>query len=142
MGPILILEDDSVTLQNIGDVLRSQHYRVLEATTSLEALETARRRGSISLLITKKDLPDASGIDVALELITLYPELPALITSSDPKAWWAHGGISNFSRFPPNNLDFMAKPFTASELLMRVRNLTGQTPYFRNGRKHHRDQAA
>ena len=80
----------------------------------------------MSLFVTDIELPDASGIDIALKLVALYPDLPVLVISGNPMGWWASKNVSNFSRFPPNNVDFLEKPFSASELQMRVRNLIGR----------------
>jgi two-component system cell cycle sensor histidine kinase/response regulator CckA len=123
---ILILDDDPSILECVGDVLRFDHYSVLEASTGLEALE-ARNFGPLSLLVTDIELPDGSGIDIALKLVALYPDLPVLVISGNTMGCLASKDVSNFSRFPPNKIDFLEKPFSASELTMRVRNLIGGT---------------
>ena len=126
METILILDDDPATLECIGDMLRFEHYSVLEASTGLQAIEVGRQCGPLSLVITDIELPDGSGIDVALKVVALYPDLPVLVISGNPMNWWASKDVSNFSRFPPNKVDFLEKPFSASELTMRVRNLIGR----------------
>ena len=126
METILILDDDPATLQCLADVLRFEHYSVLEASAGLQALEIGRQCGPPSLFITDIELPDGSGIGIALKLVALYPELPVLVISGNPMDWWATSDVSNFSRFPPNNVDFLEKPFSASELKMRVRNLVAR----------------
>ena len=126
METILILDDDLANLQVIGDVLRSERYHVLEASTGLEGFETGKKCGAMSLFVTDIELPDASGIDIALKLVALYPDLPVLVISGNPMGWWTSKNVSNFSRFLPNNVDFLEKPFSASELQMRVRNLIGR----------------
>ena len=131
---ILILDDDSAILKCTGDFLRFEHYSVLEASTGLEALEVGKRR-SISLLVTDIELPDGSGIDVAVKLVASYRDLPVLVISGHPMAWWARKDLSNFSRFPPDNVDFLEKPFPASELIMRVRNLIGRRSQVVVGRR-------
>ena len=131
---ILILDDDSAILKCTGDFLRFEHYSVLEASTGLEALEVGKRR-PISLLVTDIELPDGSGIDVAVKLVASYRDLPVLVISGHPMAWWARKDLSNFSRFPPDNVDFLEKPFPASELIMRVRNLIGRRSQVVVGRR-------
>ena len=127
METILILDADPANLQVIGDVLRSEHYPVVEASTGLQAIEMGKKCRSMSLFVTDMDIPQSSGIDIALKLVSLYPDLPVLVISDNPMGWWASMDVSNFSRFPPNNLDFLERPFSASELKMRVRNLIGRT---------------
>src|SRR5260370_26643923 len=84
---ILILDDDPATLECIGDVLRFNHYYVLEASTGLQAIEIGRQCGPMSLFITDIELPDASGIDIALKLVVLYPDLPVLVISGNRWGW-------------------------------------------------------
>ena len=126
MEPILILDDDLAILECIGDMLRFEHYSVLEASTGVQAMEVGKQCGPLSLFITDIGLPDGSGIDVAVKLVALHRDLPVLVISGDPMDWWARKDVSNFSRFLPNKVYFLEKPFPASELTMRVRNLIGR----------------
>src|SRR4029077_18504254 len=129
-------------LQVIGDILRFEDYSVLQAFTGSEAIEIGNNRGPMSLFITDMQLPDASGIDIALNLVALYPDLPVLVISGNPMDWWASRDVSNFSRFPPNTVDFLEKPFFASELKMRVRMLIGRRTQIRTDKKNQGNQAA
>jgi two-component system cell cycle sensor histidine kinase/response regulator CckA len=123
---ILILDDDLAILECIAYVLRFEHYSVLEASTGVQAMEVGKQCGPLSLFITDIGLPDGSGIDVAVKLVALHRDLPVLVISGDPMDWWARKDVSNFSRFLPNKVYFLEKPFPASELTMRVRNLIGR----------------
>lgn len=134
METILVLEDDLAILKCMGDILRYEHYIVLEASTGLKALEVGKRR-PISLLVTDIELPDGSGIDVAVKLVALYRDLPVLVISGNPMARWQRKDLSSFSRFPPNKMRFLEKPFAASELIMRVRNLIGRRSQVVVGRR-------
>ncbi len=51
MDTILILEDDAANLQGIADVFRSEHYSVLAASTGLQAIETIKACGPMSLFV-------------------------------------------------------------------------------------------
>src|SRR5437764_415353 len=82
MERILILDDDPGNLQGIADVLRAEHYSVLAASTSLQALEMGKTCGSISLLVSDMDLPCSSGTETALNLVRLFPNLPVLFISA------------------------------------------------------------
>ena len=126
MDTILLLEDDAANLQGIAEVLRSEQYSVLEASTGLQAFETGKDCGPISIFVTDMDLPHSSGTDIALKLVALYPSLPVLFISGTPMVWWTSHDVSNFKQFAPNRVDFIEKPFSVSLLLMRVRNLIGR----------------
>ena len=121
---ILILDDDPANLHGIGAVLRSKGYSV-EASNDLQAIEVGET-GPMSLFVTDMDLPDSAGTDIALKLVALYPTLPVLFISGTPRLWWTHRDVSNFMRFPPTRVDFLEKPFSASDLKMRVQNLVGR----------------
>jgi FixJ family two-component response regulator len=84
------------------------------------------KRRPISLFVTDIELSDGSGIDVAVKLVASYRDLPVLVISGHSMAWLARKDLSNFSRFPADNVDFLEKPFPASDLIMRVRNLIGR----------------
>ena len=124
---ILILDDDAANLQGIGAVLRSEPYAVLEASSGLQAVELGTTCGSLALLVTDMDLARSSGTEVALKLVALYSHLPVLLISGTPMVWWMSHDASNFKLFPPTGIDFLEKPFSVSQLLMKVRNLIGRT---------------
>jgi CheY-like chemotaxis protein len=124
---VLVLDDDPANLQGIADVLRSEHYSVMAASTGLQAIETGRACRRISLFVTDMDLPNSSGTEIALNLVASYPNLPILFISGTPKLWWTRRDVGNFSIFPPTNVDFIEKPFSASQLLMRVRTMIGRS---------------
>ena len=134
MESILILDDDAANLQGIAGVLRSEHYSVLEASTGLQAIEIVKACGPMSLFVTDMDLPRSSGTDIALKLVASKPKLPVLFISGTPMPWWTSREVSNFKRFPPNRVDFLEKPFSVSQLLVRVRNLIGGTSHPRTER--------
>jgi CheY-like chemotaxis protein len=123
LNEILILEDDVANLKGLSGLLRSEEYSVLEASNGFQAIEKAKTFGPISLLISDMDLPRFSGTQIALMLISLYPNMPVLFISGTPRIWWASRDASNFKLFPPSHVDFIEKPFSLSQLLIRVRNL-------------------
>jgi CheY-like chemotaxis protein len=126
MDTILVLDDDEANLQGIAEVLRSEHYSVLAASTGSQAVEAGKACGSLSLFVTDMDLPFSSGMDIAGKLLTSYPNLPVLFISGTPRLWWTHRNIATFKRFPPTSVDFIEKPFSLSQLLMRVQSLIGR----------------
>jgi two-component system OmpR family response regulator len=124
---ILILDDDAANLHGIAEVLRFEHYSVLEVSSGEQAIETAKKSGPISLFVTDMDLPHSSGTDIALKLVGMYPTLPVLFISGTPMVWWNSHDFSNFKRFAAKSVDFIEKPFSVFQLVMRVRNLIGRT---------------
>jgi CheY-like chemotaxis protein len=138
MENVLVLDDDSAILDGVAEVLRSEHYSVLAASTGLQAIEIGRHAGRFSVLVTDIDLPDLSGTEVALALSRLYSDLlysdlPVLFMSGYAIADWSGPDRSNLKRFTAGLVDFLEKPFSALELKIRVRKLIGQTSRPRTG---------
>ena len=123
MERLLILDDDPANLQGIGDVLRSERYLVVEASNGLQAMEQEKTSGPISLLVADMDLSSSSGTEIAMKLVALHPSLPVLFISGTPRMWWTRQNVSNFEQFAPAHVDFLEKPFSVSQLLIRIRNL-------------------
>jgi CheY-like chemotaxis protein len=139
---VLVLDDHPATLQGIADVLRSEDYSVLEAATGLQAIEIGRRCWRLSLLVSDIELPDLSGTEVALALHELYPNLPILFMSGNAIADWRSQDRTNLRRFTANLVDFLEKPFSVSDLKIRVRRLAGRRTQVRLDKKNQGNQAA
>ena len=127
MDTILILDGDAANLHGIGAVLRSQHYGVLEASSHSQAVELGTTCGPLALLVTDIDLDQYSSTEVAMKLVAAYPTLPVLLVSSTPMVLWMSHDASNFKLLPPPGIDFLEKPYSVSDLLIKVQNLIGRT---------------
>jgi FixJ family two-component response regulator len=89
----------------------------------LQALKVASGSGHFSLLLSDVDLADVSGTEVALALHRLDPHLPILFMSGNAIADWSRQDRTNLKRLDTDRVDFLEKPFSASELKMRVGRL-------------------
>lgn len=77
----------------------------------------ARGGKGLHLLITDVILPGMDGRKVAREVAVLCPGIPVLYVSGYTGDAIVHHGIIE------EGLEFLSKPFTAGELLTRVRTL-------------------
>jgi CheY-like chemotaxis protein len=116
-GSILIIDDEQAVRQLIRTVLDQFGYAgLMQAAGANEALEIARRgQTSIQLLISDIQLGSGmDGVQLANALTGLTPDLKVLLMSGRPK---------------PHDLkpgwQFLAKPFSASELLVAVQQILG-----------------
>ena len=125
MRTVLILEDDPSNLQIFSALLSSAGYRVLEATSGNEAIEIAENKGNIDLLISDVVVPERSGTEVALELTKSRPALTSLFISGTPMRGWDVRDLNNFRRLPPEQVDFLEKPFRPRTLLAKIGALLG-----------------
>jgi CheY-like chemotaxis protein len=68
--------------QAVVQILRTSGYRVLEAQTSLEALEIAQSHsGSLDVLLTDIVMPGLRGTELARRVIKSHPEVQGMYMS-------------------------------------------------------------
>ena len=113
---ILLVEDEDCVRVIIGAVLRRQGYHVLEASTSQAACEVFRQHAGIDLLLSDVVMPHMSGPELAQRLIGLRPDLCVLFISGYTAMLMPLVGGNP-------NIGFLEKPFQASVLTDRVRQL-------------------
>ncbi|EPY14213.1 two-component hybrid sensor and regulator [Paenibacillus alvei A6-6i-x] len=116
---ILIVDDDRVNLKILGDILSTDRYEVVRATSGKEALsklDTAKW----DLIITDVMMPHMSGYELTRlirERFTIL-ELPILLLTARSNAEDVHSG------FLAGANDYVTKPVDAMELRSRVQALT------------------
>ncbi len=106
---ILVVEDETGIRELVRKILLRERYRVLEAGTAEEAL-TLSQGQSIDLLITDVMLPGIHGPELARQMQQAAPGLKTLFIS----------GFTGEEKVPAG-ARFLAKPFTLSSLLDKVR---------------------
>ncbi|HEU6395963.1 TPA: response regulator transcription factor [Streptococcus pneumoniae] len=117
MGKTILLVDDEVEITDIHQrYLIQAGYQVLVAHDGLEALELFKKK-PIDLIITDVMMPWMDGYDLISEVQYLSPEQPFLFitakTSEQDKIYGLSLGAD----------DFIAKPFSPRELVLRVHNI-------------------
>ena len=119
-GPtLLVVEDEPALLTLVVRMLEDENYIVLQAGNGLDAIALAERhRGPIDLLLTDIVLPRLSGPELAERLTTMRPGLEVLFMSGYNDSRLASRAIDQA------NVNLLAKPFSAEELLERVQGLT------------------
>jgi two-component system, cell cycle sensor histidine kinase and response regulator CckA len=119
-GTVLLVEDEDAVRMIIGTALRRQGYRVLEATTASRAIAIFEQsHADIDLLLTDVVMPGINGPALAQRLVAVRPELRVLFVSG-----YAGARLPLDGGGP--HVSFLGKPFEASVLLAKVREvLTG-----------------
>ena len=114
---ILLVEDEDAVRVIVSAVLRRQGYHVLEASNPRGAWEIFDRHADeIDLLLTDVVMPDMNGPALAQRFVTQRPELRILFIS----------GYADMTMPPESdnpNVSFLSKPFQASVLTERVRQM-------------------
>jgi signal transduction histidine kinase/CheY-like chemotaxis protein len=115
---VLVVEDELQIREMIVRVLEKRGYTVLPCGRGEEALALAgdvSRR--VDLLITDVVLPGWSGREIAERVLALRPGLRMLYISGYTENSVVHHGVLE------EGVDFLAKPFTPSDLVRTVRTL-------------------
>jgi two-component system OmpR family response regulator len=113
---ILIAEDDSILTDGLTRSLRQHGYAVDTVTDGIAA-DAALMAQEFDLLILDLGLPRLSGLDVLSRLRARQSRLPVLILTAADSIEQRVNGLDHGAD------DYMAKPFSLSELEARVRAL-------------------
>jgi DNA-binding response OmpR family regulator len=112
---VLLVEDEAAVRELVERILRKAGFEVIAAQDALVALRTASTAGPFDLLVSDVVMPGMNGIELARELRASRPDLRVLLISGYTE--------EAVGRVGPDGLDLLAKPFTADELLGRIRRV-------------------
>jgi CheY-like chemotaxis protein len=118
---ILVVDDEEQILFTVQFLLEANHYRVLTARSSEQALEQVLRLKELGrqpdLILTDIQMPGLTGLDLIDRLRQTGADAPILVMT----------GYSNHEMTLKLRErcceDFLNKPFEEEELLSRVRKL-------------------
>lgn len=115
---ILLIEDEAFVREVTCEVLENAGYRVLSAKDSAEGASLHERHlDEIDLLITDIVLPAGNGRELAGKLKKKAPGLKALLVS---------GYAEQIGAQKQDAIECLAKPFSSTALLQRVRRVLEQ----------------
>jgi DNA-binding NtrC family response regulator len=106
---VLLIEDEPTLRQLIADGLEADGFSVIQAA---DAAEGRARLGGFAYdaLVVDLRLPDASGLDVLEEALTLFPTMRAVVMTG-------LGSVSEaVTAIKRGAVDFLIKPFRPSQL--------------------------
>ncbi len=113
---ILVVEDEKALRRVARRILGAAGYTVLTAAGGPEAIAICAQHGDdIHLLLTDMVMPSMSGMELAQELLQTRPALRVLYTSGYSDAGLVQQGVLE------PGVHFLPKPFTAADLVKRVR---------------------
>ncbi len=116
MPTITILEDEAALARLLTDALTRSGYATATYADGREGLRAIQQRPA-DLLLADVMLPGLDGFAVVRELRRTLPELPVLFLT-------ARGAPADVVRgFEAGGNDYLKKPFSLDELLLRVREL-------------------
>ena len=130
-GPILVVDDEPDIRLLVAINLRKAGYRVLEAERGDEALRLAKEQ-SPALIVLDLMLPDMSGREVCRHLREQHETktTPVLmLTARDEE-------IDRVKGFMAGADDYVTKPFSVRELVLRIRAILRRTPSEQDSTSH------
>jgi signal transduction histidine kinase len=113
---ILLAEDDEALAHHVTQIL-AKHYRVVTAPNGKVALELAAKHLP-DMLVTDLEMPEMDGLELTRRFLDQQKAslAPVLIVS-------AHSQLGErLAGFDAGAVDFVMKPFSAAELLARIRS--------------------
>jgi DNA-binding NtrC family response regulator len=116
MARVLVVDDDAVSCQLLGEVLQRDGLPVLWATDPFEALERVRR-DPVDLAILDMRMPQMSGFDLMRRLREHAPDLPVIIMTAFGSIDTAVEAISSGA------VDYVSKPMNVEEIRSAVRRV-------------------
>jgi two-component system KDP operon response regulator KdpE len=113
MHQVLVVEDDEGIRKVLRVLLEGENYRVVEAATARRG-EIEARTHKPDLLLVDLGLPDGDGLDVIKRVRTWSP-VPILVLSARTLE------AQKIAALDAGADDYVTKPFSAPEVLARVR---------------------
>ena len=111
---VLVVEDEDAVREVVARILEGKGYTVLNAGTGTEALAICAREEKIDLLLTDVMMPRMLGTDLAKRIAGARADMRVLYMSG-----YRHEAVEEHALL--DGAQFIEKPFSAEELLLRVR---------------------
>ena len=119
MACIILVEDNNLIREAVAGYLKLEGHSVIEFTGVSGVMETVRR-GVASLLVLDVMLPDGSGFALAKE-VRAESDVPLIfLTAKDSES-------DRILGFELGADDYICKPFSAKELVLRIQALLRRT---------------
>lgn len=112
---VLVVEDEPALREVIVETLEAEGLAVAEALNGADALDRLRGFAYDGLVVDLR-LPDANGMDILDEALTLYPAIRAVVVTG-------FGGVNEaVAAIKRGAIDFLIKPFQLSQLARVLRS--------------------
>lgn len=114
---ILFVEDNETFRNGITEFLKTQQFKVLEATNKKEALDQFyKNKNILSLILTDLKLPDGNGIEILKEIKKSDPTIPFIFLTGQPDI------ESAVEALKAGAWDYLTKPVDLQHLLHKIQS--------------------
>ena len=112
---ILLVEDEALTIMDLGDVLENGGYETVQCASAERALGIIQARPDICGLITDVELSGkTNGFELATAVSEARPQLPIVIVS---------GRAAPDPERMPAGARFISRPCTGEDILSQLKGL-------------------
>lgn len=82
---VLMVEDNEALVRTYGRLFVSDQYEIMFAKTIEEARQAVfQHQGRIKVILIDQNLPDGKGVNFAVEVETLSPDMHIILVSGEP----------------------------------------------------------
>lgn len=129
---ILIVDDEDMIRWTLRESLESEGYQVSDFATGQDFLNHFREKGGDIVLLDIR-LPDASGLDILLEIMRLAPDVPVVVMT-------AYGDVDTaVTAMKRGAYDYLAKPYNLAEVNLLIAKMV-ETNLLKSQLQHIRDR--
>ncbi len=121
---VLIIDDDPQIRSLLVNILSSKGQSCEQASNGSEALKKLEEKG-FDVIISDIVMPGMDGITLMGEIFKKYPDLPVMIMTGHSHEYSAEMAIRSGAR------EFIKKPFTISEFLLRFTKMMREHEMFK-----------
>lgn len=117
---VLLVEDDAAIRQLTKKILQNYGYNVLEASNGEHALRVVKDRSKkalLHILLTDVVMPLMDGKTLAENIIKITPDIKIVYMSGYAAEY------TNIGNMIDENKNFIQKPFSADELVKKIRSI-------------------
>ena len=114
VGTALVVEDDPAVRDMITHLLGRAGFDVLAVADGVEALAAARLTEQIDVLVTDVVMPKLSGIELAEQMMEIYPRMGVVLLSGYTAE------TLDLERVTAEGATFVPKPVSSNQLLQAV----------------------
>jgi len=112
--PILIVDDELIVRESIGDWLKDAGYQVATAASGEEALEMIEKQ-DFSVMVVDVRLPGKTGIAVLKEVKARWPWIKSIVITAYPSTALADEAMKLGA------VDYLIKPIAPDDLERLIR---------------------
>lgn len=114
---ILLVDDEDAVRTVSARALKAKGYLLTECTSAEQALDVLKEKTDFDLLLTDVVMPGMNGEVLSQKVKEIKPEIKIILMSGYSEDFARHGSGQN------NAFSFLAKPFSLSELLEKVKEI-------------------